>query len=160
MKKVLVKILSFVICLSLINLPVFNVSADDSLINMVEDFSTYTSENDFVFEWGVNTTSTTATPGFSDGSYNIIQTSSIPKNAFVKTDFPDPDSPTSASVSPGYKSNEHLRIAVKTLPRKLNWISTSLADNIGSFVIVWASISIRDFLDLPHQRMHFQPDRM
>ena len=81
MKKVLVKILSFVICLSLINLPVFNVSADDGLINMVEDFSTYTSENDFIFDWGVNSTSTTATPGFSDGSYNIIQTSSIPKNA-------------------------------------------------------------------------------
>ena len=80
MKKVLVKILSFVICLSLINLPVFNVSADDGLINMVEDFSTYTSENDFIFDWGVNSTSTTATPGFSDGSYNIIQESSIPKN--------------------------------------------------------------------------------
>ncbi|MBR5517620.1 MAG: S-layer homology domain-containing protein [Clostridia bacterium] len=81
MKKVLVKILSLVICLSLINLPVFSVSADDGLIEMVEDFSTYNSESDFIFEWGVNTTSTTATPGFSDGSYNIIQTSSIPKNA-------------------------------------------------------------------------------
>jgi len=81
MKKILVKILSLVICLSLINLPVLNVSADDGFIEMVEDFSTYTSESDFIFEWGVNTTSTTATPGFSDGSYNIIQTSSIPKNS-------------------------------------------------------------------------------
>ena len=78
MKKVLVKILSLVICLSLINLPVFNVSADDGLIEMVEDFSTYTSENDFIFEWGVNKTSTTSTPGFADGSYNMVQTTSIP----------------------------------------------------------------------------------
>lgn len=78
MKKILIKILSIVLCISMINIPMFTVNADADLVEIVEDFSKYTSESDFVFEWGVNKTSTTATPGFSDGSYNIIQTNSIP----------------------------------------------------------------------------------
>jgi len=80
MKKALIKILSVILCISMINVPMFTINADGNLIEIIEDFSKYSSENDFVFDWGVNKTSTTAIPGFSDGSYNIIQTSSIPKN--------------------------------------------------------------------------------
>ena len=79
MKKILIRILSVLICLSMINLPVLVVSADK--VEITEDFSNYTSESDFVLEWGVNKTSTTSTPGLSDGSYNIIQTVSIPYQA-------------------------------------------------------------------------------
>ena len=79
MKKTLIRILSVLICLSMINLPVLGVSADK--VEITEDFSNYTSESDFVLEWGVNKTSTTSTPGLSDGSYNIIQTGSIPYQA-------------------------------------------------------------------------------
>ena len=58
-------------------------------------------------------------------------TSSIPTNVLVKTDLPEPDSPTMARVSPSYRSSEHLRIAFSFLPRRLKVISTSLAEIIG-----------------------------
>ena len=67
--------------------------------------------------------------------------SNIPIKDFVNTDLPEPDSPTIASVSPSYKSREHFLIAINLRPRKLNWISTSLADKIGSFAIVLPSCS-------------------
>lgn len=42
--------------------------------------------------------------------------SSIPRKDLVNTDLPEPDSPTMASVSPWYKSREHLRMAFNFLP--------------------------------------------
>ena len=67
--------------------------------------------------------------------------SSIPRKDLVNTDLPEPDSPTMASVSPWYKSREHLRIAFNFLPRRLKEISTSLADKIGSLSIFAMNIS-------------------
>ena len=67
--------------------------------------------------------------------------SSIPIKDFVNTDLPEPDSPTIARVSPSYRSREHFLIAINLRPRTLNWISTSLADKIGSFAIMLSSCS-------------------
>ena len=39
--------------------------------------------------------------------------SSMPVKVFVKTDLPEPLSPTIAKVSPSYRSSEMLRIAVR-----------------------------------------------
>ena len=63
--------------------------------------------------------------------------SNIPVNVFVKTDLPEPDSPTSAMTSPSTRSKETLRIAVKTRSRTSNSTTISRADNITflSFVI-------------------------
>lgn len=76
MKKYLSLFLAICMCFTFVNLPVLTASAD--LVDITEDFGTYTSSDDFVFEWGVNKTSTTSTPGFSNGSYNMVQTTSIP----------------------------------------------------------------------------------
>ena len=63
--------------------------------------------------------------------------SNIPVKVFVKTDLPEPDSPTSAMTSPSTRSKETLRIAVKTRSRTSNSTTISRADKITflSFVI-------------------------
>jgi len=55
--------------------------------------------------------------------------SNIPANVFVKTDFPEPDSPTMAMDSFSYMSNETCLMAERILPLTLNFTSTSLRDN-------------------------------
>ena len=81
MKKTFIKILSAILCLLMINIPVFAENSNSDLVEITEDFSKYSSDSDFAGEWGTNVTSSTAEVGFENGSYNIIQTNSIPFNA-------------------------------------------------------------------------------
>ena len=65
--------------------------------------------------------------------------SNIPVKVFVKTDFPEPDSPTKASTSPSTKSMETPRIAVKTLSRTSNSTTISRAVKITLFSFVMST---------------------
>ena len=58
--------------------------------------------------------------------------SSMPTNVFVKTDLPEPLSPTIASVSPSYRSSEQRRMAFSFWPRRVNCTSRSFTERIGS----------------------------
>ena len=72
--------------------------------------------------------------------------SSIPVNVFVKTDFPEPDSPTKARTSPSIKSTETPRIAVKTLSRTSNSTTISRAVKI-TFLLFVISTPIYVYVD-------------
>src|SRR5699024_2339431 len=69
-------------------------------------------------------------------------TSSIPTKVLVNTLLPEPDSPTMASVSPSYRSSEHLRMAFRVRPRRLNWISTSRAEMIAFLSMFYLSLNV------------------
>ena len=58
--------------------------------------------------------------------------SSMPMNDFVSTDFPEPDSPTMARVSPSFSSRLAPRIAVRVLPRRPNFMTRPFASSIVS----------------------------
>ncbi|CIV51844.1 Uncharacterised protein [Streptococcus pneumoniae] len=62
--------------------------------------------------------------------------SSIPVKVFVKTDLPDPDSPTKANTSPSTSSRETPRMAVNTLSRTSNSTTISRAVKITFFSFV------------------------
>src|SRR5699024_374279 len=69
-------------------------------------------------------------------------TSSMPTKVLVNTLLPEPDSPTMASVSPSYRSREHLRMAFRVRPRRLNWISTSRAEIIAFLSMFYLSLNV------------------
>jgi oligopeptide transport system permease protein len=60
--------------------------------------------------------------------------SSNPIKVFVKTDLPEPDSPTIARLSPLYKSSEIPLIAFNTCPLSLKFTLISLTESITSLL--------------------------
>ena len=72
------------------------------------------------------------------------------RKSLVKTDLPEPDSPTKAKTSPSTKSRETPRIAAKTRSRTSNSTTISRADNITFyFVILDSYLCVRGSLDPP-----------
>ena len=74
--------------------------------------------------------------------------SNIPVKVFVKTDLPEPDSPTKARTSPSISSKETPRIAVRTLSRTSNSTTISRAVKITllSFCHVYSYLCVRGSL--------------
>lgn len=62
--------------------------------------------------------------------------SNMPVKVLVKTDLPDPDSPTKAKISPSCNFKEILRMAVKMRLRTVNSTTKSFTSNITLFVVM------------------------
>ena len=72
--------------------------------------------------------------------------SSIPAKVLVRTDLPEPDSPTIARDSFSYTSRDTFRIAVSILPRTLNLTSTLRSERSTFLSLVFSIISPPDYI--------------
>ena len=65
--------------------------------------------------------------------------SNRPMKLLVNTLLPEPDSPTTASTSPRYRSRSMPRMACSTRPRRLNRISSPRTERMQSFSFIMHS---------------------
>ena len=86
--------------------------------------------------------------------------SNIPVKVFVRTDLPEPDSPTSAMTSPSTRSKDTLRMAVKTRSRTSNSTTISRADKITFLSFVISTPPIYVYVDRWHLQGFVQRYRM